>query len=793
IATWNVRTLYESGRLDQVRAECERLQLNIVGLAEVRWTGNGQTTNEGWTLYYSGGNSHNHGVGFLVSPRIARAVTRPINEQVMVITVQAKPSPLNIIQVYMPTTDGDNNKVREVYKEVQRAVILLDWLEDNRLIALNTCFRHQKSQRYTWAAPGELHKNMIDYITISEDSRALVSADCGTDHQLVWARIRGKAWCKRCSDQKPKMRWKLDVLREVSMQAQFETTLQQQIVGKEKTWPALLESLHKTLEEVCPKEQQARRPWITAECLKLMDRRRDAKIRDHQGEDFLQLCREVKQACRWAKRMYFREKALEACTVSRLGNTKEVYKIVKEISGERRPNTSLGIKDEDGKTMIFEKDNIKRRWRGYCLSLFSKDCSLPTSPPPERGETEPEVLMSEIERALQRLKNNKAVGLDRIPAEALKAGGETLLHIMKAIINSIWETGEWPDEWVRSEIVTIPKVAGTQCEKYHTLSLISHASKILLEILRQRISHFTSREIGEEQFGFVQGKGTTDAILILQNIIEKVVKKKVDTQLWLLFVDYAKAFDTVAHSALWDTLIEFGVPKHLVWLVSKLYEKANGCVQVLSENTNEFPFEKGIRQGCLLSPMLFNVIGKKIMRIVGEKIPQSSRCTIGGRVVWNLRYADDIVLLAKSREDLENIAEELRLASLQFGLKINSSKTCTMSANGEGTLKLDSSEIRIVKSFKYLGSDVNPESDSSPEIRRKLEMMNRLAPVWRSTDMDMRIKKDLVRSLVWSIAPYGCESWAIKKLTAFELWAWRCMLKISWMEHKTNAWIHDRV
>uniref|UniRef100_H3A3N0 Reverse transcriptase domain-containing protein n=1 Tax=Latimeria chalumnae TaxID=7897 RepID=H3A3N0_LATCH len=645
IAMWNVRTLYESGRLDQVRAERERLQLDIVGLVEVRWTGNSQTTNEGWTLYCSGGNSHNHGVGFLVSPRIARAVTRvePINEQVMVITVQAKPSPLNIIQVYMPTTDGDDNKVHEVYKEVQRAVILLDWLEDNRLIALNTCFQHQ----YTWAAPGELHKNTIDYITIRqrhriecEDSRALVSADCGTDHQLVWARIRGKAWY-----QKPKMRWKLDVLREVSMQAQFETTLQQWIVSKENTWPALLESLHKTLEEVCPKERQACRPWRTAKCLKLTDRRRDTKIQDHQGEDFLQLCREVKQACRQAKRMYFCEKAQEACTVSRLDNTKDVYKIVKEISGERRPNTSLGIKDEDGKTMIFEKDNIKRRWRGYCLSLFSKDCSLPTSPPPERGETEPEVLMSEIERALRRLKNNKAVGLDRIPAEALKAGGETLLNIMKAIIDNIWETGEWPDEWVRSEIVTIPKVAGTQeCEKHCTLSLISHASKILLEILRHRISHFTSTEIGEEQFGFVQGKGTTDAILILRNIIEKVVKKKVDTQLWLLFMDYAKAFDTVAHNALWDTLVEFGVPKHLV----KLYEKANGCVWVLGENTDEFHFEKGVRQGCLLSPMLFNVIGEKITQIVREKIPQSSGCTIGGCVVWNLRYADDIVLLAKS-------------------------------------------------------------------------------------------------------------------------------------------------
>ena len=93
--------------------------------------------------------------------------------------------------------------------------------------------------------------------------------------------------------------------------------------------------------------------------------------------------------------------------------------------------------------------------------------------------------------------------------------------------------------------------------------------KIFLEILKMRINYYVGPHIGEEQFGFVQGKGTADAMLTIRNIIEKTQKKQ-GSQLWLMFVDYSKAFDTVAHNILWNTLIEFGTPYHLVWLIKKL-------------------------------------------------------------------------------------------------------------------------------------------------------------------------------------------------------------------------------
>ena len=171
-----------------------------------------------------------------------------------------------------------------------------------------------------------------------------------------------------------------------------------------------------------------------------------------------------------------------------------------------------------------------------------------------------------------------------------------------------------PDDWVMSELITLPKVTGTfECDKHRTISLISHAAKIALKVIRLRVNHFIAPHIAEEQFGFVSGKGTTDAIIVLRNIIEKAVKRK-GAKLWILFVDYAKVFDTVNHDALWNTLREFCVPQRLIWLMQKLY--STGVLRIAGEHTDQIPFEKGVRQGCVLSPMLFNTCGEMIMRML---------------------------------------------------------------------------------------------------------------------------------------------------------------------------------
>ena len=161
---------------------------------------------------------------------------------------------------------------------------------------------------------------------------------------------------------------------------------------------------------------------------------------------------------------------------------------------------------------------------------------------------------------------------------------------------------------------------------------------------------------------------------MLRNIIEKAVKRK-GAKLWILFVDYAKAFDTVNHNALWNTLREFCVHQHLIWLMQKLYSKATGVIRIAGEHTDQFPFEKGVRQGCVLSPMLFNTCGEMIMRMLESEISERAGCIIGGRSVWNLRYADDTPLIARSCNELQQQVSAIENISAQFGLTINATKT----------------------------------------------------------------------------------------------------------------------
>ena len=92
---------------------------------------------------------------------------------------------------------------------------------------------------------------------------------------------------------------------------------------------------------------------------------------------------------------------------------------------------------------------------------------------------------------------------------------------------------------------------------------------------------YVKDQISEEQFGFVSGKGTTDATVVLRNLMEKSERKNLNTEFWMMFIDYAKAFDTVTHREIWNILLEFGVPKHLVWLVRELYKIAVGEVRTV--------------------------------------------------------------------------------------------------------------------------------------------------------------------------------------------------------------------
>ncbi|XP_073942535.1 uncharacterized protein [Choristoneura fumiferana] len=184
--------------------------------------------------------------------------------------------------------------------------------------------------------------------------------------------------------------------------------------------------------------------------------------------------------------------------------------------------------------------------------------------------------------------------------------------------------------------------------------------------------------------------------------------------------DFRKAFDTVIWAQLWRILAEMGVPPHLIVLLRRLYESGTAAVRVDGTLSENFKTEAGVRQGCILSPLLFNTYTEYIMRIVLEEWDRG--ISVGGRVINNLRYADDTTLLAQTKEDMENLLTRLETTSLKFGLSINREKTKMMIVDRAEQIRTNVQSIancEVVQSYIYLGSTISSTGGCSDEIRRR--------------------------------------------------------------------------
>ena len=163
-------------------------------------------------------------------------------------------------------------------------------------------------------------------------------------------------------------------------------------------------------------------------------------------------------------------------------------------------------------------------------------------------------------------------GPDDVPVELFKNGGDATLDRMHKICTAIWECGEWPEDWSSSIFILIPKKCDKkECTNYRTIALVSHASKILLRIILERIRNKTESEIEEEQSGFRRGRGSRDQITNLRILMRKA--RQYQQPLFMCFVDFRKAFDSISHNKPCLTMIEMGMgyPVHIINLIQKIY------------------------------------------------------------------------------------------------------------------------------------------------------------------------------------------------------------------------------
>ncbi|XP_030760717.1 uncharacterized protein LOC115885832 [Sitophilus oryzae] len=218
--------------------------------------------------------------------------------------------------------------------------------------------------------------------------------------------------------------------------------------------------------------------------------------------------------------------------------------------------------------------------------------------------------------------------------------------------------------------------------------------------------------------------------------------------MYLCFVDYEKAFDKLCWGYLWSIVAKMGVPQHLVDTIKSLYDNSQAVMKLDRSTSGICQIRKGVRQGCVLSPMLFNIYSEYIMRIVLEE--WAGGVSLNGYRISNLHFVDDTVLVAANQLELEAIITRLETTSRQFGFRINYKKTKVMIVDRENNNRPDITNInrcQVVKQFISLGALISNTGSCEVEIRRRIQLarnaMTQLTKVWSNNHIKKSTKINL--------------------------------------------------
>jgi len=406
--------------------------------------------------------------------------------------------------------------------------------------------------------------------------------------------------------------------------------------------------------------------------------------------------------------------------------------------------------------------------------------------------------IEDITEGVDKLEYHKAGTADGTVNTMFKCGGAEMAKHLLHLFNWPREKESLPAEWQRSMVVNLFK-EGDKADpgNYRGIALISCLGKLYLSLWATRIAKHADHRLGERQGGFRSGRSTVDQALILHEALLR--RKRAGKNTFLCFVDFRKAFDTVWHEGLWKRMWDTGI-RGKAWRVTRnLYSSINACVKLGDKTSRNVSMRQGVRQGCPLSPILFNLF----VEALAERLRKSGfGAKINGIDLESLLYADDVVLLGESTADLQGMIDVVDKFCRQWRMEINLKKSEVMvvgkerrcvcatrdqpeiwgaqmirdfpvarTRNGEpaGACVLCSpwicrgQKLKVVRKYKYLGiwftSDLGWDEHIGVMLQKAKTRTQDLGKVLSNRRLSARAK-----TLVWlaSVRPlleYGCEVW----------------------------------
>ena len=371
----------------------------------------------------------------------------------------------------------------------------------------------------------------------------------------------------------------------------------------------------------------------------------------------------------------------------------------------------------------------------------------------------------EVVKAIKGLKKGKGVGGDKISSEMLVNGGEMLWGNLHALLVTCWEEEFVPEEWTEGIIVPLHK-EGDVCDvgNYRGITLGSHVGKVFCSILKERLCRAVDGVIiGEAQGGFRKNRQTVDHLFVVSGIsqLRRIEGKKT----WLAFLDLKKAYDSVWREGLWVKLEAYGIQGRFLRICQQLYSSVSARVRVGQSLSESFDIKCGLRQGCILSPCLFSLF---IMDLAGELESRGLGVRIKGQWMGSCFFADDIVLIGSSANELQLMLDVAAAFANRWHLRFNPKK-CGVLVVGqkrrEKKWRMGKDRIKEVDEYKYLGVWINRQATAHNHVEHLVEKASgmhglaRKAKFWRG-------KEDVEAGVVmWEAAcnprlNYGGEVWA---------------------------------
>ena len=260
-----------------------------------------------------------------------------------------------------------------------------------------------------------------------------------------------------------------------------------------------------------------------------------------------------------------------------MGKTRDLFKKIRDTKGTFHAKMGL-IKDRNGRDLAEAEDIKQKRWQEYMEEMYKKELHDPDNHDGVITHLEPDILECEVKWALGSISMDKASTGDGIPVELFQILNDDAVKVLHSIYQQIWKMQQWPQDWERSVFIPIPKRGNVkECSNYCTITLISHATKVMLKILQARLQKYVNHELPDVQACFRKGRGMRDQIANIHWIIKKA--REFQKNIYFCFIDCAKAFDCMDHNKLFNILQEMKIPDHLACLLRNLYAGQEAIVR----------------------------------------------------------------------------------------------------------------------------------------------------------------------------------------------------------------------